>query len=67
MNIQAKVALDKVDHPEFFCKVNRCLWRVMVCDRMTRQMVPAKNCTNGYCPRHTPHVPAVAVAVEMGA
>jgi len=53
MNIQAKVALDKVKHPEFFCRVHQCLWRVMVCDPMTREMVPAKNCKgDGYCPRH---------------
>src|ERR1700722_1385659 len=52
MNIQAKVALDKVKHPEFFCKHNRCLWRVVVCHPMTREMVSAPRCKDGYCPRH---------------
>jgi hypothetical protein len=54
MNIQAKVALDKEKHPERFCKVSRCLWRVLVCHPMTREMVPALNCEGGYCPRHIP-------------
>jgi hypothetical protein len=64
MNIQAKVALDKEKHPERFCKQNRCLWRVLVCHPMTREMVPAKGCQSGWCPRHTraeqPVVPAPA-------
>jgi hypothetical protein len=54
MNIQAKVALDKEKHSERFCKANRCLWRVLVCHPMTREMVPAPNCKDGYCPRHAP-------------
>lgn len=28
MNIQVKVALEKREHPERFCKHPRCLWRV---------------------------------------
>lgn len=52
MNIQAKVAIDKVKNPERFCPVYRCLWRTLVCHPMTREMVPAKNCQKGYCPRH---------------
>lgn len=54
MNIQAKVALDKEKHPERFCKVHRCLWRILICHPMTREMVSAPNCENGYCPRHRP-------------
>ena len=52
MNIQAKVALDKEKHPERFCPVHRCLWRVMVCDPMTREMRLKGDCLTGYCPRH---------------
>jgi hypothetical protein len=52
MHIQAKVAIHKEKHPECYCPVPRCLWRTMVCDPMTRQMKPAANCVNGYCPRH---------------
>lgn len=52
MNIQAKIAVDKEKHPERFCKADRCLWRVLVCDRWTREMVPALDCVDGLCPRH---------------
>jgi hypothetical protein len=52
MNIQAKVAQDKEKHPERFCRVSRCLWKVLVCDPMTREMATAKGCEGGYCPRH---------------
>jgi hypothetical protein len=54
MDIQAKVAIDKEKHPERFCAHPRCLWRVMKCDPMTRQMVPAPNCEGRHCPRHRP-------------
>ena len=64
MNIQAKVALDKVKHPEFFCPVNRCLWRTVVCDPMTRQMKVKEDCPNGYCPRHQHLVPVHMKAVS---
>ena len=52
MNVQAKVAIHKREHPECYCPVNRCLWRTLVCDRVTRQMKAANNCVAGYCPRH---------------
>jgi hypothetical protein len=59
MNIQAKVALDKEKHPELFCPVARCLWRVMVFPRAgidavadTRVRMQAPGCEAGYCPRH---------------
>jgi hypothetical protein len=51
-NTQANVALAKEKHPEYYCRVARCLWRTMICDPMTRQMKPAENCVDGYCPRH---------------
>jgi hypothetical protein len=61
MNVQAKVALDKQKHPERFCKVDRCLWRVLVFPRPgidavaeTRVRIPAPGCDGGYCPRHQP-------------
>jgi hypothetical protein len=61
MNIQAKVARDKEKHPERFCKHARCLWRVLICDRMTREMVSAPNCKAGYCPRHAPRTVSPSV------
>jgi len=36
MNTQAKVAIEKREHPERFCPTARCLWRT----------------GGGYCPRH---------------
>jgi hypothetical protein len=52
VNTQAKVAIQKSRHPEYYCPVLRCLWRTVVCDPLTRQMKPAENCVGGYCPRH---------------
>jgi hypothetical protein len=52
MNTQAKVAIHKRQHPEYYCLVRRCLWRTVVCDPITRQMKAAENCVGGYCPRH---------------
>lgn len=52
MNTQAEVAIQKQKHPEYYCPTPRCLWRVLVCHPMTREMVPAPNCVDGYCPRH---------------
>jgi hypothetical protein len=54
MNVNAKVAEDKRKHPERFCPAPRCLWRTMISDPITRQMKPAENCADGYCPRHRP-------------
>jgi hypothetical protein len=52
MSTAAKVAIHKREHPEYYCRVPRCLWRTVVCDPITREMKPAKNCVDGYCPRH---------------
>ncbi len=53
MNIQAKVALDKEKNPEHYCKVRRCLWKVVQLDQSPAQTFsPRPNCLNGYCPRH---------------
>ena len=52
MNTNAKTAIQKRRHPEYYCPVPCCLWRTMVCDPMTREIVPAQNCEGGYCPRH---------------
>lgn len=54
MNTQAKVAIHKQKHPEYYCHVPRCLWRTMICDPQTRDMRQAPNCSDGYCPRHKP-------------
>ena len=53
MSINAKVALDKQNHPERFCKVSRCLWRVVKLDHATQTYSLRPDCPNDYCPRHT--------------
>lgn len=52
--MQAKVALDKQEHPDRFCRQPRCLWRVVKLDRETQTHSPRPDCPNVYCPRHTP-------------
>lgn len=58
MNIQAKVALDKEKHPERFCPVKRCLWRVVKLDHWNQTYSVRPDCPYGYCPRHQHLVPA---------
>ena len=52
MSTQAKVALHKSQHPEWYCSVPHCLWRTVVSIPTTGEMKPAKDCVDGYCPRH---------------
>jgi hypothetical protein len=52
MNTQAKIAVDKQKHPERFCPVLRCLWRVVKLDPWTQTYSLRPNCPSGYCPRH---------------
>jgi predicted amidohydrolase len=53
MNIQAKVALDKEQHPEKYCPVKRCLWVVTKWAQPGSNLrVLRENCLTGYCPRH---------------
>jgi hypothetical protein len=56
MNIQAKVALDKEKHPELYCPVPHCLWRVKQLEGYEPSGRPVyflrPNCSGGYCPRH---------------
>jgi hypothetical protein len=52
MSIQAKVAFDKQRHPERFCRVSRCLWRVVRLDHATQMFSARPDCPNGFCPRH---------------
>lgn len=54
MNTQAKVAIHKQEHPDRYCRNPRCLWRILVCHPITRELVLAPNCVEGYCPRHKP-------------
>lgn len=56
MNVQAKVALDKEKHPERFCPVRHCLWRMAKLDHFAQTF----SYPNGrYCPRHKHLEPAV--------
>lgn len=52
MNIQAKVGMEKREHPERFCKEPGCLWKVVKLDHETQTYSPLPSCPNGYCPRH---------------
>lgn len=52
MNIQAKVVLDKQQHPERFCPVPRCLWKTAQLDHGAQTYSTRSNCPGGYCPRH---------------
>lgn len=52
MNIPAKVAIAKQKHPERFCLVHQCLWRVVKLDHETQTFSLRPDCPGGYCPRH---------------
>jgi hypothetical protein len=52
MNTQAKIALDKQKHPDRFCSVHRCLWKVVKLDPWTQTYSLRPDCPGGYCPRH---------------
>lgn len=54
MRTQAKVALEKEKHPERFCKIHRCLWKVVQLDHATQTFHPRPDCPDGFCPRHRP-------------
>jgi hypothetical protein len=49
---QVKVALDKQKHPERFCPVRRCLWKVVKLDHRTQTYSLRPDCPGGYCQRH---------------
>jgi hypothetical protein len=51
MSTQAKVAIEKREHPERFCPAYRCLWRTAKLNHATGQREGG-----GYCPRHKPAV-----------
>ncbi len=44
---QAKVAIEKSEHPERFCPALRCLWRTAKLNHATGERE-----FGGYCPRH---------------
>jgi hypothetical protein len=54
-NTQAKVAIEKSEHPERFCPTRRCLWRTAKLNHATGEREGG-----GYCPRHQPSVQALA-------
>ena len=47
MTVNAKIALEKQEHPERFCPEPRCLWRTAKLNHET-----GKREGGGYCPRH---------------
>jgi hypothetical protein len=49
MSTQAKVAIEKREHPERFCPAYRCLWRTAKLNHATGLREGG-----GYCPRHKP-------------
>jgi hypothetical protein len=52
MSIAAKVAIDKQKHPENYCKVSGCLWKVVKLNHAIQQYEPDPKCPKGFCPRH---------------
>jgi hypothetical protein len=44
--------MDKEKHPERFCPVHRCLWRVASLDHATQTYRLRADCPGGFCPRH---------------
>jgi hypothetical protein len=46
-NTQAKIAIEKRDHPDRFCPRTRCLWRTA-----KRNHATGERQFGGYCPRH---------------
>lgn len=61
MNINAKVAQDKENHPERFCPTRRCLWRTAKLNWATGQHEGG-----GYCPRHGGAPRPESVVVPVG-
>jgi hypothetical protein len=55
-NTQAKVAIEKSEHPERFCPARRCLWRTAKLNHATGQREGG-----GYCPRHEPRERSTAM------
>ena len=49
MSINAKVGMEKQEHPERFCPQKGCLWRTAKLNHVTQQHEGG-----GYCPRHKP-------------
>jgi len=61
MSTQAKVAIEKREHPERFCPAHLCLWRTAKLNHATGEREGG-----GYCPRHRPAVLARATVAETG-
>jgi hypothetical protein len=60
MSTQAKVAIEKREHPERFCPAHRCLWRTAKLNHSTGAREGG-----GYCPRHKPTAPIVVQPLSM--
>jgi hypothetical protein len=44
MSTQAKVAVEKSQHPERFCPVRRCLWRTAKLNQATGEREGGEHC-----------------------
>lgn len=53
MNTQAKIGIEKREHPERFCAHPRCLWRVMKLNHETQQHELDPRYPSQRCPRHS--------------
>lgn len=60
MNINAKVGIEKQEHPERFCPQKGCLWRTAKLNHETQQHEGG-----GYCPRHKPVAQATLPKAEF--
>jgi hypothetical protein len=65
MNIQAKVAIDKQKHPERFCPVPMCLWKVVRLEHDTQAYFPRNDSPGGYCPSHQNMRPKVTEEARL--
>lgn len=54
MNTQARVALDKLKHPERYCPSPRCLWKTAKLNHSTQVHEGG-----GHCPRHATSIVAI--------
>jgi len=52
MNTQAKLGIEKSEHPERFCSHPRCLWRITKLNDATQTHERRPEYPTGRCPRH---------------
>jgi hypothetical protein len=63
MNVQAKVAIEKQEHPERYCPVKRCLWKTSVPNDNGNGYHVHPSYPDGYCPRHQ-HIRSIKAMIE---